>query len=87
MYSAHGSATVVNLQSDSTALIGGAGAGAAIRSPGIAAVADAFLLVVEWGNGILVADTAYLPTQSLYDSFLSDTGINTRYYEPLSTSR
>ncbi|TPP55528.1 hypothetical protein CGC20_10610 [Leishmania donovani] len=37
VYSAHGSATVVNLQSDSTALIGGAGAGAAIRSPGIAA--------------------------------------------------
>lgn len=87
MYSAHGNATVVNLQSESTALIGGAGAGAAIRLPGIAAVAHAFVLAVGYGDGIVVLDTAYLPTQSLYDSFLSDTGINTRYCKPLSTSR
>ncbi|HYI47847.1 MAG TPA: cystathionine beta-lyase [Allosphingosinicella sp.] len=50
---------------------------------GSAAVAGALLSVLEAGDELLMADSAYRPTRALCDTVLKRFGVTTRYYDPL----
>jgi cystathionine beta-lyase len=58
-------------------------AGCVLTPSGTSAVCTAILSVAKAGDHILMVDTAYFPTRSLCDEFLSRMGIETEYYDPL----
>ena len=55
----------------------------ALVPSGLAAVTVALLALLEQGDHLLVADTAYAPTRHFADRILPRYGIGTTYYDPL----
>lgn len=49
---------------------------------GVAAIAGALLALLETGDELLMADTAYKPTRRICDRTLARFGVTTRYYDP-----
>ena len=64
-------------------LAGEGGAGVALASSGLAAIATAVFAVVRAGDHLLVTDSAYGPTRRLCDGMLTRLGIEVEYYDPL----
>ncbi|MDB2584980.1 cystathionine beta-lyase [Alphaproteobacteria bacterium] len=58
-------------------------AGCVLTPSGSSAVSIAILSVAKAGDHILMVDSAYYPTRSFCDQFLSRMGIETQYYDPL----
>ncbi len=58
-------------------------AGTMLYPSGVAAVACALLAVLNPGDVLLMADSAYDPSRSFADGFLKRFGVETRYYDPL----
>jgi cysteine-S-conjugate beta-lyase len=52
---------------------------------GVAAIAGALLSVLNPGDVLLMTDNAYDPSRSFADGFLKRFGIETRYYDPMTT--
>ena len=50
---------------------------------GLSAVCTAMLAFVEYGDHVLVCDSAYSPTRNLCEKFLKRFGVSTTYYDPL----
>ena len=50
---------------------------------GLSAICTAMLAFVEYGDHVLVCDSAYSPTRNLCEKFLKRFGVNTTYYDPL----
>jgi cysteine-S-conjugate beta-lyase len=57
-------------------------AGTMLYPSGVAAVACALLAVLNPGDVLLMADSAYDPSRSFADGFLKRFGVETRYYDP-----
>ena len=59
--------------------------GTMLYPSGVAAIACALLSVLKSGDVLLMTDNAYDPSRSLADGFLKRFGVETRYFDPLST--
>ena len=59
--------------------------GTMLYPSGVAAIACALLSVLKSGDVLLITDNAYDPSRSLADGFLKRFGVETRYFDPLST--
>jgi cystathionine beta-lyase len=57
-------------------------AGVALVPSGLAAIATAFLSVVQSGDDVLVTDSAYGPTRNFCTHILSRLGVTATYYDP-----
>jgi cystathionine beta-lyase len=53
---------------------------------GVAAIACALLSVLKAGDVLLMTDNAYDPSRALADGFLKRFGIETRYFDPVTTN-
>jgi cysteine-S-conjugate beta-lyase len=58
-------------------------AGTMLYPSGVAAVSVALLSVLKPGDELLMVDSAYDPTRSFCDGFLSRFGVSTHYYDPM----
>ncbi len=58
-------------------------AGTMLYPSGVAAVSCALLAVLNPGDVLLMADSAYDPSRSFADGFLKRFGVETRFYDPL----
>ncbi len=81
-YGRNGGPTSWALAEALTEMEPGAG-GTRLFPSGAAAVATALLMVLEAGDELLMADSAYAPTRMLCDTLLKRYGVTTRYYDPL----
>ncbi len=52
---------------------------------GVAAIACALLSVLKAGDVLLMTDNAYDPSRALADGFLKRFGVETRYFDPVTT--
>ena len=59
--------------------------GTMLYPSGVAAIACALLSVLKSGDVLLMTDNAYDPSRSLADGFLKRFGVETRYFDPLTT--
>ena len=59
--------------------------GTMLYPSGVAAIACALLSVLKAGDVLLMTDNAYDPSRSLADGFLKRFGVETRYFDPLTT--
>ena len=59
--------------------------GTMLYPSGVAAIACALLSVLKAGDVLLMTDNAYDPSRSLADGFLKRFGVETRYFNPLTT--
>ncbi len=59
--------------------------GTMLYPSGVAAIACALLSVLKTGDVLLMTDNAYDPSRSLADGFLKRFGVETRYFDPLTT--
>ncbi len=59
--------------------------GTMLYPSGVAAIACALLSVLKAGDILLMTDNAYDPSRSLADGFLKRFGVETRYFDPLTT--
>jgi cystathionine beta-lyase len=59
------------------------GAGTALTSSGLSAIATALMAVVRAGDHVLVADAVYGPTRHFCDTLLTGFGAEITYYDPL----
>ena len=57
--------------------------GCVLTPSGSSAVSTAILSVVKSGDHLLMVDSAYYPTRSFCDKFLTRMGVETEYYDPL----
>ena len=83
-YGRRGSPTQWSLSEALTELEPGA-YGTMLYPSGVAAIAGALLSVLKPGDVLLMTDNAYDPSRSLADGFLKRFGIETRYFDPLTT--
>ncbi|MBI3285526.1 MAG: cystathionine beta-lyase [Burkholderiales bacterium] len=89
-HEAHGSRRVYGrLATDTTlaleqALCAAEGAAACMLTPsGLSAISTTLLALLQPGDHLLMADTAYDPTRQLCEGLLKRNGISTTYYDPL----
>jgi len=82
-YGRHGTPTSWALEEAFAALEGGHNACAV--SSGVAAINAALLAFLESGDHCLVSDGVYDPTRSFCDQFLARFGVETTYFDPLSS--
>ncbi len=61
-------------------------AGTMLYPSGVSATAMALLSVLNPGDELLMADSAYDPTRGFCEGFLKRFGVSTRYYDPLTGS-
>lgn len=82
-YGTAGTPTTMALM-DALAEVEGAGheVRAALMPSGLAAITTVLLAVLEPGDHILVADSAYGPTRIFCDGMLARLGVKTTYYDP-----
>ena len=59
--------------------------GTMLYPSGVAGIACALLSVLKSGDVLLMTDNAYDPSRSLADGFLKRFGVETRYFDPLTT--
>lgn len=79
-YATHGTPTTEALENAWSEI---AGAQTTVLTPsGLAAISLALLTALDSGDHVLITDSAYLPTRSFCDGFLSRMGIETTYYDP-----
>jgi cysteine-S-conjugate beta-lyase len=83
-YGRRGSPTQWSLSEALTELEPGAH-GTMLYPSGVAAIAGALLSVLNPGDVLLMTDNAYDPSRSFADGFLKRFGIETRYYDPMTT--
>jgi len=83
-YGRHGTWTQWSLAEALNDLEPGA-AGTRLYPSGSAAVSVALLSVLRPGDELLMVDSAYAPTRSFCDRDLKQLGVQTTYYDPLST--
>jgi cysteine-S-conjugate beta-lyase len=83
-YGRRGSPTQWSLSEALTALEPGAH-GTMLYPSGVAAISGALLSVLKPGDVLLMTDNAYDPSRSFADGFLKRFGIETRYFDPLTT--
>lgn len=57
--------------------------GVALTPSGLSAISVALLSVLDSGDHLLMADTAYRPTRRVCDTVLKRLGVSTTYYDPL----
>jgi len=81
-YGRHGTPTQWSLAEALTELEPGA-EGTRLYPSGVAAVSAALLTVLRPGDELLMVDSAYEPTRSFCDTFLTRFGVTTRYYDPM----
>lgn len=82
-YGRHGNPTTLALE-ELFSVIEGAD-NASLTSSGVAAVNASILAFVKAGDHILITDGAYEPTRTFADRFLKRFGVETTYFDPLST--
>jgi cystathionine beta-lyase len=82
-YGRRGTPTSEALETALRDLEGPACAGVALAPSGLSAISAAFFALLQTGDDVLVADSAYRPTRTFCDTILSRYGITTRYYDPL----
>jgi cystathionine beta-lyase len=58
-------------------------AGTVLYPSGVAAIAGAFLSVLQAGDVLLITDNAYHPSRAMADGLLKKFGVKTRYFDPL----
>jgi len=81
-YGRRGTPTSEALETALAELEGPNCAGVALLPSGLAAIATAFLAVIESGDHILVSDSVYQPTRKFCDGVLPRYGVSTTYYDP-----
>jgi cystathionine beta-lyase len=81
-YGLHGTPTQWALAEALTELEPGAG-GTMLYANGLAAVTAPLLAVLKSGDELLITDNVYGPTRRFCDGFLRQSGIATRYYDPM----
>jgi cysteine-S-conjugate beta-lyase len=84
-YGRRGSPTQWSLSEALTELEPGAH-GTMLYPSGLAAIAGALLSVLKPGDVLLMTDNAYDPSRSLADGFLKRFGVETRYFDPMTTN-
>ena len=83
-YGRRGSPTQWSLSEALTAMEAGAH-GTMLYPSGVAAIAGALLSVLKPGDVLLMTDNAYDPSRSFADGFLKRFGVETRYFDPMTT--
>ena len=83
-YGRRGSPTQWSLSEALTELEPGAH-GTMLYPSGVAAIAGALLSVLKPGDILLMTDNAYDPSRSFADGFLKRFGVETRYFDPMTT--
>lgn len=83
-YGRRGSPTQWSLSEALTAMEPGAH-GTMLYPSGVAAISCALLSVLKPGDVLLMTDNAYDPSRSFADGFLKRFGVETRYFDPLTT--
>ena len=83
-YGRRGSPTQWSLSEALTAMEPGAH-GTMLYPSGVAAIAGALLSVLKPGDVLLMTDNAYDPSRSFADGFLKRFGVETRYFDPMTT--
>ena len=80
-YGTHGTPTTEALEAAWSEIAGAAGT--VLTPSGLAAISLALLTALKAGDHLLVTDSAYLPTRTFCNGFLSRMGVETTYYDPL----
>ena len=80
-YGTHGTPTTEALEKAWSEIAGAAGT--VLTPSGLAAISVALLTALKAGDHLLVTDSAYLPTRTFCNGFLSRMGVETTYYDPL----
>ncbi|MEP7350752.1 MAG: cystathionine beta-lyase [Sphingorhabdus sp.] len=83
-YGRRGSPTQWSLSEALTALEPGAH-GTMLYPSGVAAIAGALLSVLKPGEVLLMTDNAYDPSRNFAEGFLKRFGVETRYFDPVTT--
>ena len=83
-YGRRGSPTQWSLSEALTAMEPGAH-GTMLYPSGVAAISCALLSVLKPGDVLLMTDNAYDPSRSFADGFLKRFGVETRYFDPMTT--
>ncbi len=83
-YGRRGSPTQWSLADALTGMEPGA-AGTMLYPSGVAAIAGALLSVLKPGDVLLMTDNAYDPSRAFADGFLKRFGVETRYFDPMTT--
>ncbi len=83
-YGRRGSPTQWSLSEALTALEPGAH-GTMLYPSGVAAIAGALLSVLKPGDVLLMTDNAYDPSRAFADGFLKRFGVETRYFDPMTS--
>lgn len=83
-YGRRGSPTQWSLSEALTGMEPGA-YGTMLYPSGVAAIAGALLSVLKPGDVLLMTDNAYDPSRAFADGFLKRFGIETRYFDPMTT--
>lgn len=83
-YGRRGSPTQWSLSEALTALEPGAH-GTMLYPSGVAAIAGALLSVLRPGDVLLMTDNAYDPSRAFADGFLKRFGVETRYFDPMTS--
>ena len=81
VYGTHGTPTTEALEKAWSEIAGAAGT--VLTPSGLAAISLALLTALKAGDHVLVTDSAYQPTRTFCDGFLSRMGVETSYYDPL----
>lgn len=83
-YGTHGTPTTQALEEAWTEL---AGAATTVLTPsGLAAITVALLTAVKAGDHVLVMDSVYRPTRHFCDTVLKRLGVETTYFDPMSSA-
>jgi cystathionine beta-lyase len=83
-YGRRGSPTQWSLSEALTAMEPGAH-GTMLYPSGVAAISCALLSVLKPGDVLLMTDNAYDPSRAFADGFLKRFGVETRYFDPMTT--
>ena len=83
-YGRRGSPTQWSLSEALTAMEPGAH-GTMLYPSGVAAIAGALLSVLKPGDVLLMTDNAYDPSRAFADGFLKRFGVETRYFDPMTS--
>lgn len=83
-YGRRGSPTQWSLSDALTAMEPGA-AGTMLYPSGVAAISCALLSVLKPGDVLLMTDNAYDPSRAFADGFLKRFGVETRYFDPMTS--
>jgi cysteine-S-conjugate beta-lyase len=84
-YGRRGSPTQWSLADALTGMEPGA-AGTMLYPSGVAAIAGALLSVLTPGDVLLMTDNAYDPSRAFADGFLKRFGVETRYFDPMTSN-